>query len=275
MAAPENDFRGQIKVFLPCWKNLSNLAFYICNDVELQSWSQCGTLSLGRQGILQSASSEAWFNMIFFHSPANDVAHVWQTMLLMFVVLWWPGGSTNICLLLFLHRIALHLSEGLEKWDQFMTCFSIICSETNMVTSENCWLFFFFLVGCCEQIGSGHPCISPGLGDALVVLKQICHRWNPGRHGLETSLAFWKMQSLENRLKFLRTSLQPLFLVKEVQECSNGPDVWCVFKCDSDNCDMKWFEYSSCGIVCIRLHCFFTKFCLHKSPSGPCRVTNR
>lgn len=134
---------------------------------------------------------------------------------------------------------------------------------------------FFFLVGCCEQIGSGHPCISPGLGDALVVLKQICHRWNPGRHGLETSLAFWKMQSLESRLKFLRTSLQPLFLVKEVQECSNGPDVWCVFKCDSDNCDMKWFEYSSCGIVCIRLHCFFTKFCLHKSPSGPCRVTNR
>lgn len=52
----------------------------------------------------------------------------------------------------------------------------------------------------------------------------------------------------------------PLFLVKEVQECSNGPDVWCVFKCGRDNCDLKWLEYSSCGIVCIRLHCFLQDF---------------
>lgn len=217
MAAPENDFRGQIKVFLPCWKNLSNLAFYICNDVEFQSWSQCGTLSLGRQGILQSASSEAWFNMIFFHSPANDVAHVCGPMMTrrfhkhMFIIIF-----ASYCILAKVLRIRTNFWHVFRLFVLKLTCSPLKIAGWEVIFLLGAGLFscFFFSVGCCGKIGSGHPCISPGLGDACIVLKQICHRWNVGRHGLETSLAFWKMQNLESRLKFLRTSLQPIVFSK-------------------------------------------------------------
>ena len=148
MVAPDNDFRGQIKVVLPCWKDLSNVAFHVCNDVFFQSRSQCANnIDLRPPGYF----AVSFFRGLIQHD-CRSFRHpnsTCRTMLHMFVVLWWPGGSTKMFSSHFYCILAKVLTIRTNLWHVFrLFLLKLTCSPLKIVGWEVTFLLGAGLFSC-------------------------------------------------------------------------------------------------------------------------------